>query len=161
MSERGSAARKAANDEWNRLRTAKGDMPPCWDENAPRPKAEVIRESRESNITYHFGRLFEIIVEKGSEQELGTDGRKYKGRVVFQGNNVKDENNDFAVFSELSSSPATMEAGKFCDAYGLLPGHTSEQADATQAYTQSFLKGAAGVWGSDRVLWWRTVLSRS
>ena len=34
-----------------------------------------------------------------------------------------------------------MEAGKFCDAYGLMDCHGSEQADASQAYTQTFLKG--------------------
>ena len=85
---------------------------------------------------------FEILVEKGSELKDGDDGKKYKGRVVFQGNSVRDENYEYAVFSELSSSPATMEAGKFCDAYGLVDGNVTEQSDATQAYTQSFLKGA-------------------
>ena len=36
--------------------------------------------------------------------------RKFKGRTVFQENNVRDENSDVALFSELGSSPATMEA---------------------------------------------------
>ena len=44
--------------------------------------------------------------------------RKFKGRTAFQGNNVRDENADVALFSELGSSPATMEAGKAVDAYG-------------------------------------------
>ena len=67
--------------------------------------------------------------------------RKYKGRVVFQGNTVLDQNFDFAMFQELASQPASMQASKMCDAYGCLPGHTHEQADATQAYTQADLKG--------------------
>ena len=55
----------------------------------------------------------------------------YKGRAVFQGNNVRD----WAIFQELGSCPATMEAARCVDAYGLLPGHAVEQSDAEQAYT--------------------------
>ena len=54
--------------------------------------------------------------------------RKFKGRTVFQGNNVKDENNDTALFSELGSSPATMEAGKTLDAYGHMPGNVCRRS---------------------------------
>ena len=48
-----------------------------------------------------------------------------------------------AVFEELASSPAGMEASKFCDAYGLLPGHARMQANAEQAYTQADMAGSA------------------
>ena len=34
---------------------------------------------------------------------------------------MRDENADVALFSQLGSSPATMEAGKFLDAYGSQP----------------------------------------
>ena len=55
-----------------------------------------------------------------SRRELpkGNPLRKFKGRTVFQGNNVQDENSSAALFSELGSSPATVEAGKVLDAYG-------------------------------------------
>ena len=46
--------------------------------------------------TVHVGRIFEICVEKGAELNKGDPGRKFKGRVVYQGNNVKDENYDMA-----------------------------------------------------------------
>ena len=52
-----------------------------------------------------MGDAFEICVIKGSELpddpiywEKGL--KKYKGRVVFRGNNVKDENADFAIFQD-------------------------------------------------------------
>ena len=93
------------------------------------------------NETYHFGRIFGICVEKGSELPPGDKGRKFKGRYVFQGNEVKDQNWEAAIFQELGSSPAAMEAGNSCDFYGLLPGNRSEQSDAEQAYTQSLLRG--------------------
>ena len=66
---------------------------------------------------------------------------EWKGRYVFRGNQVKDEFNNNAIFDELSSSPATLEASKAVDAYGLLDGHNSSQCDAEQAYVQSRLGG--------------------
>ena len=60
--------------------------------------------------------MFEICVEKGSKLPEGEPLRKFKGRAVFQGSNVRDEKADAALFSELGSSPATMEAGKVLDA---------------------------------------------
>ena len=60
---------------------------------------------------------------------------------MFQGNNVWDEKNEVAMFQELSSGPASMQAGRAVDLHGLLPGHTIQQADARQAYTQSLLGG--------------------
>ena len=45
------------------------------------------------------------------------------------------------MLQELSSCPAAMEAAKAADCYGLAPGHDAQQADATQAYTQSKLGG--------------------
>ena len=50
---------------------------------------------------------------------------------------MTDENSDTALFSELGSSPATMEAGKAVDAYGSQPGHTAEQNDGVQALYSS------------------------
>lgn len=86
-------------------------------------------------------RCFEICVEKGSEFPEGHKLRKFEGRTVFQGNNVMDESSDTPFFSELGSSPATMEAGKAVDAYGSQPGHTAEQNDGVQAYTQASMEG--------------------
>ena len=81
---------------------------------------------------------FAICVEKNAELAEDNPAGKYKGRVVFKANQVKDENWEVAMFQELSSSPATMEASKVADCYGIAPGHVVEQADAEQAYTQSF-----------------------
>ena len=78
---------------------------------------------------------------KNSELPIANPLRKYKGRVVFQGNTVTDQNWEWAMFQEVASQPASMQASKCCDAYGSLPGHIIEQADATQAYTQAELGG--------------------
>ena len=85
--------------------------------------------------------VFQVVPRKGSELPEGHKGRKHKGRAVFQGNDVKDENWDNAIFASLSSSPSSMEASKAADYFGLLPGHDSETSDAEMAYTQSLLGG--------------------
>eukprot|EP00959_Pyramimonas_sp_CCMP1952_P277295 5797189-Pyramimonas_sp.AAC.1 len=51
------------------------------------------------------------------------------------------QNKDVALFQELSSSPATMQASKAADTHGLFEGHSIERADARQPYTQSKLGG--------------------
>jgi len=93
-------------------------------------------------------------VEKNAE--LGEDDplRKLKARVVLQGNNVKDHNWDVAIFQDLSSSPATMQASKAVDFWGSLPGHDEDQADAKQAYTQAKLSSPNETWvGLPREAW--------
>ena len=81
------------------------------------------------------------MVEKGSELAEGDPNRKFKYRVVFQGNNVVTQNWEAALFQDLGSSPASMETSKAADAYGSMLGHDLQQADAEQAYVQAFLEG--------------------
>ena len=132
------AARKACKSEWDRLR-ARG----AWfeDRKSVREWKSIAAEARQNEETVHVGRLFCICVEKGSEFKPDDPRRKFKGRVVFQGNHVRDQSWDYAVFQELSSCPAAMEASRSCDAYGTMPGHDAMQADAEQAYIQAKLSG--------------------
>ena len=60
-----------------------------------------------------------------------------KYRVVFQGNNVFTQNHEIALFQDIGSQPASMEAGKATDAFGCFEGHELQQADAMQAYIQA------------------------
>ena len=76
-----------------------------------------------------------LAIEKRSELQKGNPLRKFKGRTVFQGNNVKDENAEQALFAELGSAPSTMEAAKAIDAYGAMPGNCTQQSDGRQAYS--------------------------
>ena len=78
-------------------------------------------------------------VEKGSELPKGHKGRKLKGRYANQGTQVVDEYQEAALFNGLGSSPATLEGAKAVDAYGCLPKHEIQQADASAAYTQAFM----------------------
>ena len=59
--------------------------------------------------------MHELCTEKGSGLVDGHPDKKYKGRAVFLGDRVRDQNGKVAVFKEMSSNPATMEAGKLTD----------------------------------------------
>ena len=120
--------------EWDRLRSTY-----VWDEDHPREWDEVRAEAGRGGYTFHLGYLFGICVENNSE--LAEHLRKYKGRVVFQGNQVYDQNYNYAIFQDLGSSPATLQAAKAVDVFGCVPGHAIEIADAEQAYIQADMKG--------------------
>ena len=112
-----------------------------WDVNSVREKRGVIRDAMRLKKEVRFARIFPICSEKGSELPEGDPDRKFKGRCAAQGNDVKDENSHAAIFQELSSSPATLEAAKSVDAYGCMKGNQTQQCDAQQAYAQPELGG--------------------
>ena len=80
-------------------------------------------------------------MEKNSELTPGNPACKHKGRVVFQGNRVKDQNLDVTLFQDLGSNPATMEVARAADFFGAVEGDPTEVADAEQAYTQADVQG--------------------
>ena len=98
-------------------------------------------EARAKGEEFNLGFLFGLMVEKGSEFPEGDPRRYFKYRVVFQGNNVKDQNWDVALFNEMASTPATMEASRIADIYSCFQGCTMEGRDVEQAYLQAKLEG--------------------
>ncbi|MCP4191077.1 MAG: hypothetical protein GY768_10670, partial [Planctomycetaceae bacterium] len=130
------AAYLAMQEEWDRLRRKK-----VWDETVVREWADVAAEARRLGIEVHMGYLFGICVEKNCELPVGHPSRKFKGRVVFQGNRVKNQDYQAAIFQDLGSAPATMDAARAADCYGCAPGNTIEVADGEQAYIQADLRG--------------------
>ncbi len=123
-------------NEWQRLRNQN-----VWDETDAREWDDVRDEAQREGFDVHMGYLLGICVEKNSELPESDPARKFKGWVAFQGNRVVDQNYDAAMFQDLGSAPATMEASKIGDFYGCVPGHSLEIADAVQAYVQADMKG--------------------
>ena len=109
-------ARDAVQTEWDKLRAPPGG---AWDESKPRHLNQLLREAAGQGRTVHWGHVFDICVEKNSELPKTNKLRKYKGRVVFAGNNVKNQNWEAAMFQDLSSCPPAMEAARACIAHGL------------------------------------------
>ena len=74
--------------------------------------------------------------------ELETKHQKYKGRVVFRGEIVKDDSGSYAVFTEHASSASQVTAAKVMDIISRLPGCAGLAADAVSAYTQVKMEDA-------------------
>jgi hypothetical protein len=128
----------------------------AWDEVVVREWADVAREARQTGKEVHFGYLLGLCFEKGSELPEGHPDRKFKGRFVFQGDRVVNQDWEVALFQDLGSNPASLEAARACDASGCAPGHATQIADAPAAYIQADLKGTPrwvhlppGAWPKD------------
>ena len=99
-------AQKALDVEWEKL-----EQKGAWDYKSVVEWESIAEKARKAGGKLHVGAVFEICVEKGSELEEDNPLRKFKGRSVFQGNKVTDESAEVALFAELGSAPANMEAG--------------------------------------------------
>ena len=127
---------------WKEWRNLEGKQVWRWETLCERD--DVVRQAKSGpsgEQEIHFGYLFGIMVEKGSEFPEGDPRRYFKYRVVFQGNNVRDQNWDVALFNEMASTPATMEASRIADIYSCFPGCTVEGRDVEQAYLQADMEG--------------------
>ena len=119
-------AKKAVDDEWSAREQKK-----TWNMDKVRPKAEVIAEAEKKNMSVHFGRLMDLCHLKHAE--LSPELQKYKGRVVFRGDQVKYETGYCAVFTEQGASASQMAAAKFLDTIARMPGMKGQAADAVKA----------------------------
>ena len=102
---------------------------------------DVVAEAKREGKEVHMARVHGICVEKNYQLPKGSPGRKFKGRGVLLGNQVKNQHWEAAFFQDLGNSPATFEASRWADFYGCLPGHNVKLADAIQAYIQARLTG--------------------
>ena len=128
-----------------------------WDESSVIEKDELTSQARRDGREIHVGDLMSICSIKFYECDKSM--WKYKGRICFRGDAVRDAHNVAAVFQELSASPTSIQSANANIAYGLLPGNESQTSDAPKAYCQSLLKGRAPTWVAiPRELWhtsWR------
>ena len=99
------AAKAAVDREGEKL-----EKIPAWDLTKVRSKKEVIDEARTSGAKVLFASLMDICHLKNAELEA--KHQKYKGRVVFRGDIVKDDSGSYAVFTEPGSSASQMTAAK-------------------------------------------------
>ena len=84
------------------------------------------------------------VLTRNTRNSLEEDKRrKFKGRGVLLGNQVKKQNFEAALFQDFGNSPASFESSRWADMFGCLPGHNVQLADAIQAYIQASLTGVA------------------
>ena len=94
-----------------------------WKDHEIREWSEAAAEARkrklETGEDTQFGWVFGICVEKNHELPAGDPRRKYKYRVVFQGNRVVNQSWADATFLDMGSAPALLDAARAC----LRPNH--------------------------------------
>ena len=99
-------AKAAVTKEWDKL-----EKIPAWHVNAVQPRADVEARAKRNRTVCHFGNLMALCHLKNSE--LAVALQAYKGRVVFRGDGVTDEDGYYAVFSEQGTSSSHMAATKY------------------------------------------------
>ena len=110
-----------------------------WLEDEIVSKKDVLAWATRTSNVIHFGNLMVILSVKGSE--LSSDQWKLKARIVFRGDDIRDQSGMSAVFEELfASSPSSLEGLNTAVAFGLLESHGVTTSDAVRAYTQARLK---------------------
>ena len=129
------AAEAAVDKEWEKLEKIS-----AWNLTKVRSEKQVIDEARTSGAKVHFASLMDICHVKNAELEA--KHQKYKGRVVFRGDIVKDDSVSYAVFTEQGSSASQMTAAKIMDIISRLPGCDGQAADAVSASTQVNIEDA-------------------
>ena len=115
-----------------------------WLEETVVEKSDLIANANTSGEKIHMGDLMRICSVK--LWECAAKYHKYKGRICFRGDNVRDQDGAAAVFQEMCASPTTVHSANSNLAYGCLPGNTTTQADAIRAYVQWLLHSKCKTW---------------
>ena len=110
-----------------------------WDYTEVIPRSELIKRKE----PMHVGRLMTILSVKHWETP---SLRRLKARVVFRGDDIRDQENNLAVLQEAKVNPSGLAGINANLAYGCLKGHKTTQSDVVRAYTQSDLNTAVPTW---------------
>ena len=104
----------------------------------------LVESAKKSGKKIHLGQLMSICSIKF--WEMPPTQHKYKGRIVFRGDCVKDENGAPAIFQELSASPTGINTANSVIAFGSIEGSKVQCSDAVRAYIQSDLDSLHETW---------------
>ena len=97
-----------------------------WDLASVREHYDLVAYARKTGKQIYFGRLFPLCHIKHSE--LAAQFHVYKGRVVFGGHDVRDEEGIKAVFQEQGTSASHMVCAKILDALARMPNMSGREA---------------------------------
>ena len=108
-----------------------------WSDESVRPLWQLKQECRTTGRRVQIAELLTLCGVK--HFELHPTQHKYKGRVVFRGDQVRDAAGNPVLFGseETATTPTGLVGLAACLFYGLRPGHATSIADAIQAYLQA------------------------
>ena len=87
-----------------------------FDFSTTREYDDVVSEAKKKGAKVHMARVHGLIYENYQLKE-DDPARKFKGRGVLLGDQVKDQNMEAALFQDLGNSPATFDASRWADYY--------------------------------------------
>ena len=124
-------ALKAIKEEAVAMRDMK-----VWDDSTVIEKDKLLSQARAKGSTIHLAELMSICSIKFWEVP---SKRRYKGRIVFRGDQVRDQWGGAAKFGSMYSTPTNVQAINIAILFGLMKKHELRVADATKAFLQALL----------------------
>ena len=110
-----------------------------WSYDEVVPRDELMKRKE----PLHIGRIMTILSIKHFESpEL----RKLKARVVFCGDDIRDQEGNLAVLLDSKICPSGMSSINVNLAFGAIKGHITTQSDVVRAYLQSVLGTKVPTW---------------
>ena len=106
-----------------------------WDESTLIEVDDLISSSQKSHQKIHIAEMMPVCHIKGFE--LPKEQHRMRARLVFRGDDCKDEFGDKAIYKEMKSLPATVHSINMVLYHGLRPNNKCEISDATKAYLQA------------------------
>ena len=123
-----------------------------WDESQAVEVDQLLQSCEETGQSIHIAETMPICHVKNAE--LPPEKQKLKGRLVFRGDNCRDEKGIKAIYREAKSLPATVHSINLVLYFGMLVGHVVTISDATKAYLQAPLKSKVPTWVIlPRIIW--------
>ena len=124
---------------------------PVWDDSSVVELHQLKQQAREAGKQVHIAEVMVICSEKNAELK----GRStFKGRLVYRGDNTRDQEGNLAKFSELHALPASLQTVALVLFYGMLMENMCQIADAKKAYLQAMLDTGVETWVILPVLCW-------
>ena len=93
-----------------------------FDFSTTREYDDVVSEAKKKGAKVHMARVHGLIYEKNYQLKEDDPARKFKGRGVLLGDQVKDQNMEAALFQDLGNSPATFDASRWAGLLWMLTG---------------------------------------
>ena len=112
-------------------------IPLNWDDDTVRLLAQLRQECRETGRKVQIAELLTLCRVK--RFELDPIHHRYKGRIVFRGDQVRDEFGNAVLFGsdETATTPTGLVGLAACLFFGLRPERATSVADAVQTYLQA------------------------
>eukprot|EP00435_Cladocopium_sp_Y103_P013784 s3013_g3.t1 len=103
-----------------------------WDDNFVIPVTELRRKARQKGEKI---KIAEVLTQCGiKHHEMSPEHHRYKGRIVYRGDAIRDEHHQYVLFEDTATTPTALAALNLTLWFGCMT--TLSCADCIQAYLQ-------------------------